>query len=51
MSWNSWMAASPASGRNDASGVGTGENVLVSCIIIATTIFFFSGMGSLPPRV
>ena len=33
-------AASPASGRNDASGVGTGEKVLVSCIIIATTIFW-----------
>ena len=26
-------------GENDASRVGTGENVLVSCIIIATTIF------------
>src|SRR5262245_1103840 len=38
VSRNSSMAAAPASGRNDASVVGTGENVLVSCIIIATTI-------------
>src|SRR5262245_23196464 len=38
VSLNSSMAAAPASGRNDASGVGTGEKVLVSCIIEATTI-------------
>jgi DHA1 family multidrug resistance protein-like MFS transporter len=37
VSVNSATAASPASGRNDDSGVGTGEKVLVSCIIIATT--------------
>src|SRR5262245_58884905 len=33
------MAAELDSGRKDASGVGTGEKVFVSCIIIATTIF------------
>ena len=38
VSRNSAMAASPDSGRNEASRVGTGEKVLVSCIIIATTI-------------
>src|SRR5215813_3480293 len=38
VSLNSSMAAAPASGRNDAKGVGTGEKVLVSCIIEAITI-------------
>jgi len=38
VSRNSSTAACPESGLNDASGVGTGENVFVSCIIIATTI-------------
>src|SRR5262244_3212212 len=39
VSLNSSMAAAPDSGRNADSGVGTGEKVFVSCIIIATTIF------------
>src|ERR1700675_2734911 len=38
VSRNSSMAACPESGRKEASGVGTGEKVFVSCIIIATTI-------------
>src|SRR5262245_64516857 len=38
VSSNSAIAACPVSGRNAESGVGTGENVLVSCIIIPTTI-------------
>src|SRR5215813_2141021 len=49
VSRNSSMAAAPASGRNDASVVGTGENVLVSCIIIATTILG-AVIGGLLPR-
>ena len=51
VSRNSSIAAAPASGRNDASGVGTGENVLVSCIIIATTIFRRAMCSVLSPRV
>ena len=51
VSRNSSIAATPASGRNDASGVGTGENVLVSCIIIATTIFRRAMWPVLSPRV
>ena len=51
VSRNSSIAAAPASGRNDASGVGTGENVLVSCIIIATTIFRRAMWSVLSPRV
>src|SRR5262249_14618299 len=42
------MAAWPESGRNDPSGVGTGENVFVSCIIMATTNFR-RAMPSQPP--
>src|SRR6266542_3548570 len=38
VSRNSSMACAPDSGRKEASGVGTGEKVFVSCIIIATTI-------------
>src|SRR5215470_8565204 len=51
VSRNSSIAAAPASGRNDASGVGTGENVLVSCIIIATTIFRRAMWSVLSSRV
>src|SRR5206468_12586189 len=43
--------ALPICGRNDTSGVGTGENVLVSCIIIATTIFRLAMWSVLSPRV
>src|SRR5215831_20867672 len=42
------MAAWPESGRNDASGVGTGEKVFVSCIIMATTNLR-RAMSSWPP--
>src|SRR5438046_6896013 len=38
VSRNSSMACGPESGRKEASGVGTGEKVFVSCIIMATTI-------------
>src|SRR4029077_248592 len=38
VSRNSSMACAPERGRKEASGVGTGEKVFVSCIIMATTI-------------
>jgi hypothetical protein len=36
---------------NDASGVGTGEKVFVSCIIIATTILRRAIPGSSPQSI